>query len=77
MNLIASKKKASVFIGITFLLLAVVLLTACDDTYQPLESINAEQLIPCPDEIVFGSHTLSGEARRALYDLFVDQFDLD
>ena len=78
MKLIAHKKIKGVVIGVLLLFLIIVALVACDHKeYVLLESTETDQTVPCPDEIVYGSHTLSGESVSELYELFVSRLDLD
>ncbi|MBE6605302.1 MAG: hypothetical protein E7639_06340, partial [Ruminococcaceae bacterium] len=71
-------RKKGFVIGVLLLLLMIVALVACDHKkYDLLESTETDQLVPCPEEIVYGSYALSGESVSELYELLVSRLDLD
>jgi len=72
-----TRKRIGILIGILLLGLICVACIACNNKYVLLDSIKADRLLPCPDEIVYGSYALSGNEAGELYELLVEQFDLD
>ena len=69
--------KQKVWISLLCLLLMLCVLVSCNDSYTLLNAVTTEQLIPCPDEIAYGTYTLLGEACQALYQQLIEQFDLN
>ena len=73
----ARKKAIRILAGTVLLLLIACLLVACNGKYRLSKSVTVTQLVPPPDEIVYGSHSLSGDACETLYRLLTDRLELD